>query len=281
MSFVRGLVVLFALTLAAWIPSSDALAAETTAEVAARAFEAADRTTSDAQRERHLRAALDAHVTGFTVAPSWKDAAGAMKAAERLELAFLASAWYWLATDHADYTDEYVSWQSRAVTLFDRSATLAFDFTLDPVSVAIDGEPLPGVSPKIRPLAIAPGLHTVTATTAGGATSSVEVDVPTDVKPIKVRLEFTAPLAAGEKDPRDPVVPPPAPLAPMNNWEDPLFVATVIGTITLAAGIAVGGGYLLLGEENPKSLDTAGGVALIITELCLIGGGTALALLMD
>lgn len=273
---------LFAIGLAAWIaPISTAAADEASATEAARAFEAADRTSSDAQKQRHLRAALEAHVQGFSREPSWRDAAGAMKAAERLELLFLASAWYWLATDNADYSEEYVSWQSRAVGIFDRSATLAFDFTQEPASISIDGEAVPGAGTTMRPLAISPGLHTVTATTASGATSSTDVDVPPEPKPIKARLVFTEPLAAGERDPRDPVVPLPPPPAPTNNWEDPLFVATVIGTITLAAGIAVGGGYLLLGEENPKSFDTAGGVALIVTELCLIGGGTALALMMD
>jgi hypothetical protein len=59
------------------------------------------------------------------------------------------------------------------------------------------------------------------------------------------------------------------------------MIVTVVGTIGLATGIAVGGGYLLLGGDNPKSFDTGGGVALIVTELLLIGAGTTLALLVE
>jgi hypothetical protein len=114
-----------------------------------------------------------------------------------------------------------------------------------------------------------------------GNTGSVALEIDGRVRELRVKVPFSRVLKAGEPDPRDPVVGKRSPPPPSNDWSNPWMIATVVGTIGLATGIAVGGGYLLLGGDNPKSFDTGGGVALIVTEILLIGAGTTLALLVE
>ncbi len=239
------------------------------------------KSNSATERSQLLRAALTQYDQSFRDAPNWRSAAGAMKVYRLLERPDLASAWYWLATDHADYSDEYVAWQRTSVAIFEEYSAVTFDFVEVPASVVLDGETLPTSAALLRPIALAVGEHQVAATSVEGNTALEELTIDAEKRQLRVRVPFTRTLKAGEVDPRDPVVGKGAPARATTNFTDPLTILTVVGTVTLASGIAIGGGYLLLGDDNPKSFDSAGGVALIITELILIGGGTTLALLMD
>ena len=60
-----------------------------------------------------------------------------------------------------------------------------------------------------------------------------------------------------------------------------LQIVTIVGTVALASGIAVGGSYLLFGRDNPRGLDSAEGAIVVTTELLLIGAGTVIAIVSD
>ncbi len=278
-AFVIGLFVLTS-SVEAVAQGAEEEAATAVAEID-REVARASKSNSAMERTSLFRAALKQYDLSFQDAPTWRSAAGAMNVSRLLERPDLASAWYWLATDHADYSDEYVAWQRTAVTIFDEYSAVTFDFVEVPTSIVLDGEPLPTSAALLRPIALSVGEHQVTATSVDGNTALEELTIDAERRQLRLRVPFTRTLKAGEVDPRDPVIGKGAPARASTNFTDPLTILTVVGTVTLASGIAIGGGYLLLGDDNPKSFDSAGGVALIITELLLIGGGTTLALLMD
>jgi hypothetical protein len=246
------------------------LADDSRLDAATQKVAAAQRSASERERKRLLEDALATFENEHNKRATWRAAAGAVAA---------ASAWYWLATDSADYSEDYVAWQASAVLMFDEHPTVTLEFAEEPEVVVIDGSTLPG---KIgRPLTFAIGPHSIQATSVLGNTGSLELELDGKVRELRAKVPFSRVLQAGEPDPRDPVVGKRSPPMPSNDWGNPWMIVTVVGTVTLAAGIAVGGGYLLLGGDNPKSFDTGGGVALIVTELLLIGAGTTLALLIE
>ncbi len=267
------------LALATGLFDHAALADDAALATATRKIEAAQRSGSALERNRLLEEALATFEDEHRRRPTWRAAAGATTAARTLDRLALASAWYWLATDSADYSEEYVAWQTSAVLMFDEHPTVTLEFAEDPAVVVVDGSTIPGT--VARPLAFSVGSHDVQATSVIGNTGSVALEIDGRVRELRVKVPFSRVLKAGEPDPRDPVVGKRSPPPPSNDWSNPWMIVTVVGTIGLATGIAVGGGYLLLGGDNPKSFDTGGGVALIVTELLLIGAGTTLALLVE
>jgi hypothetical protein len=230
-------------------------------------------------RRTRANAALVHFMTSYEIAPSWSAAAGALEAQLLLESSAAASAWYWVASDNADYSEAYLAWQKAALgRVFDGRA--AFTFETPPLqSFNVDGVPIP-VAGATRPLALDLGEHRVTATSVDGDTHQSAFGVvkedfgETHFRP----LSFKRALRAGEVDPDLPQL---GARRPEPEDMGALQIVTIIGTVALASGIAVGGGYLLFGEDNPRGIDTPEGAAIIITELAIIGGGTAIALISD
>ena len=243
---------------------------------AARAFAPSE------QIDRRTRAssALVHFVTSYELAPSWQAAAGALDAELLLGSSAAASAWYWLAADQADYSEAYLGWQKAALArVFDGRAMFTFEFPAPPQSMRVDGVPI-ATGGATRPLALDVGEHTITASTVDGDTHQSVMRV--EVAEIGGRhfypLAFKRQLRAGEVDPDLPQI---GPRPPEKEDMGALQIVTIITTVALASGIAVGGGYLLFGEDNPRGIDTPEGAAIIATELLLIGGGTVIALISD
>jgi len=247
-----------------------------------RDLDAARRFAPNEQIDRRVRAgrALTHFMASFELAPSWQAAAGALDAHLLLGSPAAASGWYWLAADHADYSDAYLAWQKGALSrVFDSRAAFTFEFSSAPQSLNIDGIPV-AVGGESRPLALDVGEHSVTASSVDGDTFQGRLRV----EPAQVGGRHFYPVAwkrhlrAGEVDPDLPQI---GPRKPAPEGMGALQIVTIITTVTLASGIAVGGGYLLFGEDNPRGIDTPEGAAIVITELLLIGGGTTIALISD
>lgn len=243
---------------------------------AAKAF------TPNEQIDRRTRAnsALVHFATSYELEPSWQAAAGALDAELLLGSSAAASAWYWVAADHADYSDAYLGWQKSALSrVFDARAAFTFESTAALSSMHVDGVPVPAAGAG-RPLALDVGEHTITASTVDGDThqSVLRVEQAQVGGRHFYPLAFKHQLRAGEVDPDLPQI---GPRPPEKEPMGALQIVTIVTTVALASGIAVGGGYLLFGEENPRGIDTPEGAAIIITELALIGGGTTIALLSD
>jgi hypothetical protein len=143
----------------------------------------------------------------------------------------------------------------------------------------VDGVPVPAGG-AARPLALDVGEHKITASTVDGDTHQSIMQVAEAQVGGRhfYPLAFKRQLRAGEVDPDLPQI---GPRPPQKEGMGALQIVTIITTVALASGIAVGGGYLLFGEDNPRGIDTPEGAAIIATELFLIGGGTTIALLSD
>lgn len=271
--------------LASTLALAPALAAPPTpADDLARAevlLRAAEGDPSPSERRRKLGEALAHFEASYGAEPSWPAAAGASSASLLLGSSVAASAWYWVATDHADYSERYLSWQAGALTsVFEGRAMFTLEPSKPAASLRIDGFGIP-LSAADRALAYDVGAHGVLATSQDGETFQGTLEVAPEQLGGRhfYPVRFEAMLLAGQDDPSLPRgrTRPAPPDAGMSG----LQIATIVGTVALASGIAVGGGYLLFGEENPRGLDTVEGAAVVITELVVIGGGTLIALLSD
>lgn len=233
-------------------------------------------------REALALAALTHYEAAFSQVPSWRAAAGAADASLLRGSSAAASSWYWVATDKSDYSDAYLAWQKEALSrVFDRRAMMTFEFSEEPKSLSVDGVAVDHLAQITRPLALDPGEHAITATSAQGNVWSESLRV--EAKDVGGRafhkIRFERVLKAGEEDPLGPVTRR-KPAAP-EEGTDVLRIVTIVSTVALASGIAVGGGYLLFGRDNPRGLDSVEGAAVVITELTLIGAGTVIALVSD
>lgn len=242
---------------------------------------AAESESSTSEKNKKALVALQSFESSYDIGPTWRAAAGAMDASLVIGSPHAAAGWYWLAADVADYSESYLAWQKTALArVFEGRATYAFDFDEAPASLRIDGIAVPAGSLD-RALAFEPGIHSVSAISQDGNRFQGTLEVAKeDVGTRKFfTVVFEKVLKAGEIDPNAPqgqTRP-----TPESSGMSTLQIVTVVGTIALASAIAVGGGYLLLGEDNPRGFDSAGGVAVIVTELLVIGGGAAIALISD
>lgn len=241
---------------------------------------AAEADNSTIERNRHAANALAHFEASFGAEPSWKAAAGASGANLLLGSSAAASGWYWIASDNADYSEPYLAWQKGALAeIFDGRAAFTLEYNEIAATVRVDGVGLPAGAFD-RPVALDVGTHSVLATAESGNTfqGTLEVDDTHVGGRHFFPVRFVRVLKAGEEDPLMPLSRGrPKPDTSMA----PLQIAMVVGTVALASGIAIGGGYLLFGEDNPRGIDTPEGAAVIITELIVIGAGTAIALLSD
>jgi hypothetical protein len=167
--------------------------------------------------------------------------------------------WYWLATDHADYSDRYLAWQTGALTsVFEQRAMFTFELPGPAATLRVDGFSVP-IGAADRALAFDVGAHTVLATSAEGEAFQGTLDVA----PEQVGGRYFFPVAfgkmlrAGEEDPNLPrgKTRPDPPDTSMSA----LQIGTIIGTVALASGIAVGGGLLALRRGEPARAGHRGG----------------------
>lgn len=251
------------------------------AEAELRGAETNGSQVTSRERKALAASALGHFEASFEAEPSWRAAAGACDASLVLEQPAIASAWYWLASDKSDYSDTYLGWQTSALSrVFDGRAAFTFEYSATPANMRIDGAALP-VAAMDRPIALDPGMHNLTATSEQGETYKGSLMVTADQ--VGGRhfhyVHFDHMLRAGEEDPLGTTVK----ARPKQEKEGmgALQIISIISTVTLASAIAVGGGYLLFGEENPRGIDTPEGAVVISVELLVIGGGTAIALLSD
>lgn len=233
------------------------------------------------ERKALAASALGHFEASFEAEPSWRAAAGACDANLILEQPAVASGWYWLASDKSDYSEAYLGWQTSALArVFDGRAAFTFEYSGTPATMRVDGTTIP-VAAIDRPVALDVGMHNLTATSEQGDAYKGSLMVTADQ--VGGRhfhyVHFDHMLRAGEEDPLGTTVK----ARPKQEKEGmgALQIITIISTVALASGIAVGGGYLLFGEDNPRGIDTPEGAAVITVELLVIGGGTAIALLSD
>lgn len=264
------------------VPPASAEAELAQADGALEKAVVASRSPGARDRDALAVSALTHYQAAFALTPSWRAAAGAVDASLLRGASAAASSWYWVATDKTDYSDAYLAWQKDALSrVFDGRAAMTFEFSEEPKSLSVDGVAIDHLARITRPLALDPGEHAVTATSAEGNVFSESLRV--EAKDVggrafhKVRFERV--LKAGEEDPLGPVTRR-KPSVP-DEGTDVLRIVTIVSTVALASGIAVGGGYLLFGRDNPRGLDSAEGAAVVITELTLIGAGTVIALVSD
>ncbi|NUP14396.1 MAG: hypothetical protein HOW73_50845 [Polyangiaceae bacterium] len=241
---------------------------------------AASGESSPSDKRRKALEALSHFEASFGTEPSWRAAAGASDANLLLGSTAAASGWYWVASDNADYSEAYLAWQTDALArIFDKRATFTFDFNDAAASLRIDDVGIPPAAVD-RALAFDVGTHTVLATSQPGNTFQGKLDVTQDQigKRFFFPVQFARMLKAGEEDPS-------LPQARGKKQESsglgPLQIGMIVGTVALASGIAIGGSYLLFGEDNPRGLDTPEGAIIVSVELLVIGAGTAIALLSD
>lgn len=278
---------LVGLTLTVSAPALAAPPATPEAELlqADKALEEGRASTKDEERRRRGEDALKHYKAAWQAAPSWRSAAGAADASLLAGSSAAASSWYWVATDKADYSEAYLSWQRDALSrVFEGRAALTLEFAQDPTSLKIDGVPIDHVTRLTRPLALDTGAHTLSGTGVRGDVFNEQVEL--GAKDVGGRafhkVQFERILAAGEEDPNGPVTKRRIkPGESSDGGTDVLRIVTIVSTVALASGIAVGGGYLLFGRDNPRGLDSAEGAAVVITELSLIAGGTVIALVSD
>lgn len=251
------------------------------AEAELRSAEANGSQSSARERKTLAASALEHFEQAYETEPSWRAAAGACDANLVLEQPAAASGWYWLASDKSDYSEAYLAWQTRALTrVFDNRAAFTFEYSRTPATMRVDGVALP-VAALDRPVALDPGMHNLVATAEDGDGYKGSLMVTADQ--VGGRhfhyVPFQHMLRAGEDDPLGTTVK----ARPKADKEGmgALQIISIVSTVALASGIAIGGGYLLFGEENPRGIDTPEGAAVITVELLVIGGGTAIALLSD
>jgi hypothetical protein len=232
-------------------------------------------------KRTHARRALGHFETAARARPSWQAASGAADAHLLLGAPALSAAWYWIASDISDYSPGYLSWQRGALDrIFQKRAAITFEFNDRPRTLRLAGVAVP-VQALLRELAFDPGDYAVTATSETGGTfeGTLHVDAA-DVGKARSFLVTFPKTAAGEDAGEDPG-PPSYPRRPNQGGFGTLQILTIVATATLATGIAVGGGYLLLGSDNPKGLDSPEGAVLISVEVALIAGGTVIAIVGD
>ncbi len=210
---------------------------------------------------------------------AWLPAARASDAHLLASNAPLASAWYWVATDVADYSDAYLEWQRRAVdALFARREAVSFRFSEPAKVLKVDGYALP-YDAIGRAVALDLGDHQVSAVAESGATYDGRIPITAG----GLGKASVFPITFGERAASEgnPDGNPKYPRRPGEDGISALQIVTIVATTTLATGIAIGGGYLLLGGDNPRGIDTPQGAAIITTEVVLIGAGVTIAILSD
>jgi hypothetical protein len=275
------------LSLGALAPAHEALAAPpavAVADVGAQtdeAFRELDQASAAAgpARGEHARRARELFLACHATSPSWRTAGGLSLAESMLGRPAVASGWYWLASDLSDYSDGYLAWQKIALaSVFDGRVAVTLDLSRPAKTVHLDDAEIPPGAFD-RPLAVAPGDHDLRVTASDGGTFHGAFRARAE--DVGKRTFFKVEIhPAGWLDPSEsgPVT---APRPQKEGGLSALQIVTIVGTVALASGIAVGGGYLLFGRDNPHGLDSAEGVAIVSTELVLIGAGTAIALISD
>ncbi len=276
----------FVIALAALVHARPVRAAPTTVDPVAEAalgdreLAAAKVSALPEERVAHARAAAEHFAASALSGGSWKSAAGAAEANLLAGSPPLASAWYWLASDTSDYSDAYLVWQRRALDdIFASRATITFQYSEPPKSLAIDGRELPEIALE-RAIAVDPGEHAVVASSESGSTFRGKVGVRAEE--VGRTKFFSVRFARGGGPPEDEVGKGVQyPRGPSEEGMSVLQIVNVVATVTLATGIAVGGSYLLYGTENPRGFGSPEGVAVIVTELSLIAAGTVIAIVGD
>jgi hypothetical protein len=163
--------------------------------------------------------------------------------------------------------------------IFASRATITFQYSEPPKSLAIDGRELPELALE-RAIAVDPGEHAVVASSENGGTFRGKVGVRAEE--VGRTKFFSVRFARGGGPPEDEVGKGVQyPRRPGEEGMSVLQIVNVVATVTLATGIAVGGSYLLYGTENPRGFGSPEGVAVIVTELSLIAAGTVIAIVGD
>ncbi|HTJ83126.1 MAG TPA: hypothetical protein VL400_15515 [Polyangiaceae bacterium] len=259
---------------------ADAPTVEDQVDEGFRELDAAKAAPTPSEKREHLRRAQSLFEAGEARSADWRSAGGLAVASLGLGSSAAAAAWYWLASDRADYSDAYLTWQKGALSsIFDRRAAITFDYSRPPKSVHIDdvGMPSGGLD---RPFALDPGTHDVRVTTADGGAYHGKLRVKPD--DAGKRLFFKIDIhPAGWVDPASEDVGKNLHLPPPKEGMSALQIVTIVATVGLASGIAVGGGYILFGRDNPRGLDSTEGAVVVTTELVLIGAGTFIAIISD
>lgn len=214
-----------------------------------------------------------------SVTRDWRPAAELALAEMAAGRSVTASAWYWAATDAGDYSEAYLAWQEQALArIFEGRPAVTLELTEPAKTIHVDGIPLPNEGVD-RPLALDPGKHSIVATSQSGGSFQGSIDIEPGGAEDRTFFKISF-LPKGYVDPRF-AGPATEPRPRVESSMSAFQIVTVISTVALASGIAIGGGYLLFGSENPRGLDTPEGAAIISVELLLIGGGTTIALLSD
>jgi len=232
------------------------------------------------EKKEHARRARTLLEAAQSTHASWRAAGGLALASIALGSPPAAAAWYWIASDLSDYSQPYLGWQKRALSaIFDQRAAITFEYSRAAKNVYIDELAMPtgGVD---RPFALDPGEHDVRVISADGGTAhrTLRVKAEDVGKRLFFKIEVHPP---GWVDPREsgPVTNPRLP--PEKEGMSALQIVTIVSTVALASGIAIGGSYVLFGENNPYGFNSAEGAAIITTELVLIGAGTFIAIVSD
>ncbi len=243
-----------------------------------RQLAAANASSSPSDKVKLARAAASHFEAASRATGEWSSAARASEAYLTANIPPLASAWYWIAAEGADYSESYLTWQKGALDrVFGGRASITLDPNQPIKTAQVDGASLP-YDAIGRPIALDPGTHRVAATSDGAAVFQGSVvlsagDVgKTKFFPVTFQTtERPDEIRADKKYPR----------RPNDGGFSALRIVTIVATTTLATGIAVGGGYLLFGSENPHGLDSPQGVAIVSTEVLLIAAGVTIALIAD
>ncbi len=254
-------------------------AADRELEAGARDLATARSAVSEQERLSSARSAAAHFEASAKARRSWAAAAGAADAHLLAGSPPVASSWYWLASDAADYSEAYLAWQADALErIFAPRATVTLQPTAPPTSVQVGPWTLPPGTFD-RAMALDPGEYDVSARAEGGAAFRGQLVVPGGIagKTLFFPVRFSE-LAESEQEPSRTRRPP---RPSSTDGMSALQIVTIVATVTLATGIAVGGGYLLFGSDNPRGLDTPEGAALVATEVVLIAGGTVVAIVAD
>lgn len=279
----RRALALYACGLATWLGAGVATAGPVDqakeSELGESELAAAEAAASARDRVHHARAAAAHFEESARATGEWLPAARASDAYALAEMAPLASAWYWIAADAADYSEDYLAWQKRSLEqIFAKRASVTFHFSEPAKTVRVDGWSLP-YDAFGRPVAFDEGSHTVSAMAERGKTYEGSLVVASsDLKRAKF-FSVSFPEASDDTSgiPADKKYPP----RPNEGGFSALQIVTIVATTALATGIAIGGGYLLFGSDNPHGLDSPEGAAIVVTEVVLIGGGVTIAIISD
>jgi hypothetical protein len=248
-------------------------------ELAEQEIAAAQAAPSEEGRLSLARSAAQRFEAIARATGSWQPAARASDAYLIAKSPPLASAWYWIASDVTDYSDGYLAWQRRALdAIFTPREAVTFKFAEPAKSLRVDGASLP-YDAIGRPVALDAGDHAIQTESERGLKfeGRIPVDAADAGKTSVFPVAFDQP-AASEGDPSgNPKYPP----RPGEDGFGVLEIVTIVATTTLATGIAIGGGYLLFGGDNPRGLDTPEGAAIVTTEVLLIAGGVTIVIIGD